>query len=458
MNGFYLLLGLYAVAGTGVSIAVMRNNRSQSDYFVGGGAIGWIVSAMTYAATTYSAFMMVGLVGLSYDTGVGALVFEMVYLVATVILLAVFGTRIWEIARAHQIVSPMELFAVYYGKPAATAGTIVAAVALIPYTAVQVIGLAVILEGYGMAFSSGVLFAVVVIGLWALLGGLRGVAITDAIQGVFMLAVAIAALLWVRDSYGAVELSTFPNEVWTPAFFINLTLPWSFFALTNPQVLQRVFILKRKEDLRKMIVLFAVFGAVFTVIVTVVGFGAKAGTLQGLLPAIAGRDRVIVELMARMGRALALPLALSIIFASVSTANSILLTLSSMFTRDVFRNRRGTGAGRLVILALTAVVGLFALTRPTTLVELSVASSRILMVFLPLLFGVFYLRRTGRWSAMLTLVGGGIAAVLLGRVIPAYSSVATLVTAALLFATGYAVDRRGSVLSATSDATISPND
>lgn len=450
MNGFYLLLGLYALAGTGVSIAVMRKNRSQSEYFVGGGTIGWIVSAMTYAATTYSAFMMVGLVGLSYATGVGALIFEMVYLVATVILLGVYGGKIWDTARTHGIVSPMELFAVYYGKPAATVGTIVAALALIPYTAVQVIGLAVILEGYGLTFSTGVLFAVVVIGLWALLGGLRGVAITDAIQGVFMLTVAIAALLWVRDSYGAVELSTFPNAVWTPAFFINLTLPWSFFALTNPQVMQRLFILKRKEDLRKMIVLFAVFGAIFTMIVTVVGFGAKAGTIQGLLPEIAGRDQVIVELMSRMGRALALPLALSIIFASVSTANSILLTLSSMFTRDVFRHRRGTGAGRVVILVLTAVVGLFALTRPTTLVELSVASSRILMVFLPLLFGVFYLKRTGPWSAMLTLIGGGVAAIALGRVIPTHSSVATLIAAGVLFAVGYTVDR---TRSASTDST-----
>ena len=174
MNGFYILLGLYAVAGTGISVAVMRKNRSQSDYFVGGGTIGWVVSAMTYAATTYSAFMMVGLVGLSYATGVGALIFELVYLVATVILLSVFGGRIWDLAREHNLVSPMELFSLRYGRPAATVGSVVAALALVPYTAVQVIGLAVILEGYGLSFTGGVLFAVVVIGLWALLGGLRG--------------------------------------------------------------------------------------------------------------------------------------------------------------------------------------------------------------------------------------------------------------------------------------------
>lgn len=442
MNSFYILLGLYALAGTGISMAVMRRNRSQNDYFVGGGAIGWVVSAMTYAATTYSAFMMVGLVGLSYATGVGALVFELVYLVATVLLLSVYGGRIWDLARRNDLVSPMELLGLRYGDRSAQLGTVIAAVALIPYTAVQVIGLAVILEGFGMAFSTGVLFAVVVIGLWALLGGLRGVAITDALQGVFMLAVATAALFWVGDRYGGMEFSTFPNQVWTPAFFVNLTLPWAFFAVTNPQVLQRVFILRRREDLSKMIILFTVFGAIYTLITTMVGFGAKAGTLAGLLPEVAQRDGVIVAVMEQMGRALAIPLALSIVFASVSTANSILLTLSSMFTRDVFRRRDSTMAGRMVIVVLTVLVGLFALTRPSTLVELSVASSRILLVFLPLLFGIFHVPAAGRVAGLATMGVGVVAAITLGILLPAHSSVATLAVVIVLFTLGTIADRR----------------
>lgn len=442
MNGFYVLLGLYAAAGTGISIAVMRRNRSQEDYFVGGGTIGWVVSAMTYAATTYSAFMMVGLVGLSYATGVGALVFEMVYLVATVLLLSFYGGRIWDLARQHDLVSPMELLGLRYGQRSAQLGTIIAGVALVPYTAVQVIGLAVILEGFGLSFSGGVLFAVIVIGLWALLGGLRGVAITDALQGVFMLAVAVGALVWVSGTYGGMEYSTFPNQVWTPAFFVNLTLPWAFFAVTNPQVLQRVFILRRRQDLPKMIVLFTIFGAIYTVITTMVGFGAKAGTLAGLLPEVAQRDGVIVAVMEQMGAVLALPLALSIVFASVSTANSILLTLSSMFTRDVFQRRNSTMAGRLVIVLLTVAVGLFALTRPSTLVELSVASSRILLVFLPLLFGVFHVPHAGRSAGLITLGVGVVAAIALGFLLPAYSSVTTLGVVVLLFGLGTLIDRR----------------
>ena len=63
------------------------------------------------------------------------------------------------------------------------------------------------------------------------------------------------------------------------------------------------------------------------------------------------------------------------------------------------------------------------------------------MVFLPLLFGVFFLRDTGRWSALATLVGGSVAAVLLGQLVPAYSSVMTLGAAIVLFAAGHVVDR-----------------
>ena len=441
MDGFYVLLGLYALAGTGVSIAVMRRNKTQGEYFVGSGTLGWVVSAMTYAATTYSAFMLVGLVGLSYASGVGALIFEAVYLVATVILLSVYGGKIWDMARRHDLVSPMELFAVRYGLLSARVGTVVASLALVPYTAVQVIGLAVIMEGFGLTYGAGVLFAVAVICVWTLLGGLRGVAITDALQGFFMLVVAVVALLWVRSEYRGVELSSFPNTVWTPRFFINLTLPWSFFALTNPQVVQRLFILRRREDLRNMIVLFALFGAIFTVIVTFVGFAAKAGTLQGLLPMVEDRDRVIVEIMVGMGRALALPLALSIVFASVSTANSILLTLSSMVTRDILGKRDSTTPGRIVILVLTALVGLFAMRRPATVIELSVSSSRVLLVFLPLLFGVFHLKRTGRWSALLPLAGGFAAVPLVERLLPSYSSLAVLGVATTLFAVGLAFDR-----------------
>lgn len=439
MNELYFLLGAYALAGTGISVAVMRRAHTGREFFLGGG-ISWVMLAMTYAATTFSAFMMVGLVGLSYVGGIGALFFELVYVASTVILLLVYGRRIWEKAQREQLVSPMELFKENYGPTTVRAASIISLFALVPYTAVQVIGLAVILESYGITYGAGVIFAVAIIGIWALLGGLRGVALTDAVQGVFMLGMAIAAMFWTFNSFQGFEVSTFPNQLWTPRFFLNLTLPWAFFALTNPQVLQRVFLLKHPGELKKMVILFATFGVLYTLLTTGIGFAARFGTEAGQFADPGSRDGVIVALMGQMARVLALPLALSIVFASVSTANSILLTLASMFTPA---DKRPT-QGRILILVLTVVVGFFALLRPNELVELSVASSRVLMVYLPLLFGVFHLKKTGPRGGLLTLVGGTILALVIGRVFPQDSSIITFVTVGVLFALGTLWDRKAS--------------
>ena len=442
MGGFYVLLGLYAAAGTGISLAVMRRGRGQRGYFVADGALGWVVAAMTYSATTFSAFMMVGLLGWSYRHGIGTLIFELVYLVSAVLLLSLLGPRIWDLARRHDLVSPMELLALRYGRWTARLGAAAAAAALVPYTSAQVMGLAIVMEGFGVTYPTGVAAASFIIAVWALIGGLRGVALTDAIQGAVMLGAAVAALVWTAGRYEGVTVSRFPNAFWSPRTFINITLPWAFFALTNPQVVQRIFVLRERRDLRRMVVLFAGFGLLYTLIVTFIGFSARFGTEQGLLPLIEDRDGVIAVLLGRMGRVLSLVVALSIVFAAVSTSNSILLTLSSMVSRDLVRRDPGVRAGRGALVALTLVIAVFALRRPGTILELSVASSRLLLVFVPLMLGVLFAPGAGKFAGLLTLGAGFPAALVLGRLVPGYSSGLTLAAVTVLFFAGLFFDRR----------------
>ncbi len=428
MSGFMVLMIIYVAAGTGIAVYAgrARSSNSQESYFIGGRGIHWIVSALTYAATTYSSFMMVGLVGLSYSTGIGSMIFELAYLVATVILLSIYGKKIWKISRDEGMVSPMELFSSKFGKPSGTAGAIVSVLALVPYTAAQVIGLSIIFGNFGISYGTGVVVAAVLICIWSLIGGLRGVALTDAVQGLFMIAVAVIALLWAGDSFGGFETSTFPNKVWTPVFFINMTLPWAFFALTNPQVVQRLFIIKDKSGFRKMIILFAVVGTAYTLITCLIGFAAKYGTINGNLAEITGRDNVIIGLIGLMGKGLGMAVALSIVFASISTSNSIILTLSSMVTRDITRNTRNLWYGRVFIIIITASVAVFAFRKTAYIVELSVSTSRILMCFLPLFFDIFHFKKGGRVTGLITIIGGAALSIVFSRMGFALSSVWTL--------------------------------
>ena len=76
MNGFLVIsavvFALCFVVGTVLALASRRFGMGTSrDYFVADYRLGGFLAAMTYTATTYLALMMVGLVGLTFMTGVG---------------------------------------------------------------------------------------------------------------------------------------------------------------------------------------------------------------------------------------------------------------------------------------------------------------------------------------------------------------------------------------------------
>ncbi len=421
MNDFIILTIFYAIAGTIVAIYARGGVTSQEDYFIGSRRIGGIVSALTYAATTYSAFMMVGLVGLSYKTGVGALGFELMYLVGTIFLLSYYAPKVWRLGKERGYVSPAELFAERYGVNTAKLATVLALIALIPYTSIQMIGVALILQkNAGLSFAMGIIVASVIVALWAFLGGLRGVAWTDAVQGVFMLIVAIIVVVWVYDYVGGFsipkELATVPNKFWTPLKFATLTLPWFFFALTNPQVFQRLFIPKDERAIKKMVVLFGTFGLIYTVLVTFLGLDLRFGTTRGVFPNIADMDKVTPTLLSLMPPWIALSLALSIIAAAVTTANSIILTLSSMVLRDVLGEKKRILYGEVIIVVLTIVVAIFAFLRVNYIVMLAVLSSTILLCQLPLILGVFHWKKGKELTGIATLLCGFTTAIVLSAI------------------------------------------
>jgi SSS family solute:Na+ symporter len=418
-TSFFVALILYIIAATLIAVYARRGIKSQEDYFIGGRNIGGFVSALTYAATTYSAFMMVGLVGFAYSTGIGSAGFELMYLVGTLFLLSYYAPKIWGLSRDKGFVTPSEIFAERYGLLVTKLIAIIALIALIPYTSAQMIGVALILEkNIQISFQTGVLFTAFLIAIWALLGGLRGVAWTDALQGLVMLLSAILVVVWIYfwgfglDSSSFMEnLSSakgvleFPNSFWTPLRFAGFVVPWFFFSLTNPQVFQRLFIPRNSRSLRKMILLFAIFGFIYTVLTTFMGLELRALTEGGVFPEVQDRDSVTPTAIQFMPEWLALLISLSIIAAAVTTSNSIILTLSSMASRDISR-KASVLAGEITVVVMTVLVALVALRKPDYIVALSVLSSTILLCQLPLILGIFHGKKGKEMTGILTLLSG----------------------------------------------------
>ncbi len=422
---FTVAILAYLIGGTALAFLARKLGiKSSADYYVAGYKLGGFLAAMTYAATTYSAFMMVGLVGLTYALGVTSLGFELVYLLATLTLLTALGPRLWRMARERGWVSPSEAVADLTGSRAlGIVLALVYLVALIPYTSAQMKGIGEIFAALGPGYWVGVVVAVALVMLWVVLAGIWSVAVTDAFQGLWMITSAAIFIAWLlsysvgngvspSDAFEALDASGL-GKVWPAAVFVGLTTPWAFFAVTNPQVLQRVFMPKDHKALRRMIYWFGLFGLAYTVLVTFAGVMARGLTAAGVIEPVTSRDAVTPTLLTHAPAPLAAVVYVSIVAAAMSTANSIILSVASSFVRDIYERRLGGSRPILVsnaVVAILAIVAaLIAWFRPANIVELSVLSSTLLLpAAAPTIIGALTPRRLGHWGLAAFLGGEAI--------------------------------------------------
>lgn len=466
----YIIMG-FAVAYT--SRGTMT--KSVTDFFLANRTIGSFVGALTYSATTYSAFMMVGLAGFTYAGGVGALGFELIYL-SGLVLAVFFGPRFWLTGKKFGYVTPSEMLSHRYdNRLVGLVAAVASLVFLIPYSAVQLMGIGYLLESVSrgsIPYMTAVVLATALSVFWAWIAGMRSVAWTDSLQALIMISVATVSVFLVtqRACGGFAGLfaqlhSRYPSWLTVPGpgffnlnAFIGLTLPWFFFCLSNPQVSQRLFVTRDLRSLRRMLTGFLVFGFVYTLVSVIWGFVARVQ-----FPALKNPDLATPTLLADprlVSPGVALLIMVSITAAAISTVDSIILTLSSMVSKDIYgtlsgstrRKHRGEGvgeksaprfedfqllAGKAFIPVFAILILLFARLRVGLISALSVASSAGLLVVVPATVGAFYWRKGTAAGALASMITGAATSVYLQltglKPLGQWPGVWTLAVSTLLF-------------------------
>ncbi|PTW03453.1 SSS family solute:Na+ symporter [Halanaerobium saccharolyticum] len=458
----YIAVILYIIAGSAVALMARREmNEGIVEYFLSGRNTGGFVAALSYSATTYSAFMMIGLAGFTYSGGVGALGFELVYL-SGLSLVAFFGPRFWLIGKKNNYVSPYEMLGDrYQNQWIAFAASLSACVFLIPYLAVQLMGVGYLLSGLSggeIPFFFGVVIAVVLAIAWALIAGMKSVTWTDSLQSLIMIVVSIIILFYViyqhlggfAEFFGS--LAALEGDVLSvpgPGFFsfktfLGLSLPWFFFSISNPQVSQRLFIPRDLKAMKTMIKGFLIFGFIYTMVSVIWGFSARL-----LIPGLSNADLATPELLASeyVPTVLALVAMIGITAAAISTIDSIMLTLSSLVVRDIFKNMednldrdqnlRQLRTAKIAILLIALLGFFFAIQELDLIATLSVAASVGLLVVVPSMFGAFFWKKATAAGSLSSIIFGSLTALYLQfsgwRPLGHWAGVWTLIVTAAVF-------------------------
>ncbi|MFD1632267.1 sodium:solute symporter family protein [Haloplanus ruber] len=381
----YLLLAL------GVGLVAYRVGGSDAeDFYLASRTLGTLVLLFTTFATLLSAFTFFGGPNLAYQAGPEwILVMGVMDGVLFAILWYVIGYRQWLIGRAREYVTLGEMLGDRFASPGLRG--LVAGVSLLwlfPYVMLQQMGAGEALRGLtggAVPYWGGAALITLFMIAYVMLAGLRGVAWTDTLQGLFMLSVLWVAVVWILGSLGGLgaatrgmvaanpDFASLGGGLYTPQFIISSAVTIAFGVTMFPQINQRFFVAKSATVLKRSFALWPVL--VLLLFVPAFMLGAWAAGLPIEVPEGANVLSVLLsEYTPGWFAALVVAGAMA---AMMSSSDSMLLSGSAYFTRDLYRpfvrpeasDRREAWIARIGVAVFALLAFAASLSRPGTLIE-----------------------------------------------------------------------------------------
>ena len=386
-----------------------RRERSLSDFYLAGRSIGLTVLLLTLFATQYSGNSLSGFPGQTYREGL-TYYMSVTFMVAIVAGYLLFAPRLFTLSRHRQFVTPGDFLRYRYRSPAIyRIGTTIFVLVLINFLLAQLIAMGHAFAGLTdgrIPYWLGVVGGAVVILIYELMGGMRAVAWTDALQGILlMLGLLIVGVLLLDVVGSPAEVlervaTVAPEKVAVPslissALWLSNLLLLGLGAPLYPQAIQRIYAARRLSELRRALAVMAFLPHVAITTVVFIGIiGIAIFPDLGRLESDQVTFRVLAFLVeARPWTYLPMLMVMMAVLAAImSTADSCLLSLSSILTKDIAgRVRRGRAIdpehlsrwGILTSIGAMLIVVPLALRPPTTLWALLVIKFELLIQLSP---------------------------------------------------------------------------
>jgi SSS family solute:Na+ symporter/sodium/pantothenate symporter len=356
--GALIFIGLYLLSMIWIGWLGMRARQENTlrDHFIGGQGVGFFVLLLTLFATQYSGNTILGFSGKAYRIGFAWLTCVH-FMTAIVVTYLLFAPKLFNLAKQHAFVTPTDYLSHRFNHRGLNLlATLIMVAALSNFFLAQLTAMGRVVEGLTTlppetAFLWGVVVLAGIMLVYETMGGFRAVAWTDVIQG-GVLALGFAVLLvLIFKEYGSMEQTTrtllkiAPEKVLPPkAPEVRSWISYIFLlgvgAALYPQAIQRIYAAKSSKTLRKSLALMAFMPlgtALIAVLAGVMAAAHLAGELKG-----AGSDAVLgvmlrhIQEQSALGYGVVVLIFAAVLGAIMSTADSSLLSISSMVTKDLY--------------------------------------------------------------------------------------------------------------------------
>lgn len=414
-----------------------RKTNDISDYMIGSRGLGPMVTALSAGASDMSGWMLMGLPGAVYSTGISSM-----WLGIGLTIGAYFNYRLLAPRfRIYTEVASDSLTVPDYlenrfkddSKMLRLVSGVIILVFFILYVSSGIVaGGKLFKDLLGLTYTSGVVVTVTIVVLYTYFGGFLAVTLTDFFQGCLMFVVLVMVPTVAYMNIG-VDPGTFVSKVKhiDPALFDILRgttlstiigfLAWGLGYFGQPHIIVRFMAIKSAKELisaRRIGIGWMAIGLL----------GAMASGLIGLVFFTSNnqplKDPEMVFL--RLGDVLFHPFITGIVLSAVlaaimSTISSQLLVCSSSITKDfylTFFNKEASEKtqmfiGRISVLIIAAFGIIFAYVPNKTILNIvGQAWAGFGSAFGPLILISLYWKRMTKWGALSGMVIGGLTVIM----------------------------------------------
>jgi sodium/proline symporter len=376
---------LLLFVGVGFSSVLVRRKQS-ADYLLAGRSLPPSLAGLSAVATNNSGYMFIGVIGFTYTTGLAALWLMLGWIVGDFLISLRVHPKLREATDRSGALTYPALLGDWHGQGHRVVRVVAAALAagfLGIYAAAQFdAGSKALHVLFGWPSELGKLIGATMVLFYCFSGGLRASVWTDAAQSVVMI-LGMAVMVWITvaeqggvagavvalDEVSPTFLDLFPPDLAFgaagPALFVIGWLFAGFAVVGQPQVMIRFMSLDEDVGLARTRVYYYLWFTSFYALATIVGLMARlilpeltdvnvAEDTELALPALA--NAMLPGVLA--GLVLA-----GLFAATISTADSLILTCSAALSRDLApaerRSYLATRAATLLVIVVALVVALW---------------------------------------------------------------------------------------------------
>ena len=441
-----LAIAIYLIAMLGVGVWFAKRNNSVDDFYLGGRKLGPFVTAMSAEASDMSSWLLMGLPGVAYLTGLAEASWTAIGLaIGTYINWLIVARRIRRYSNRLDAITVPQFFSKRWGDERNLLSAIAAVVIIIffvPYLASGFSACGKLFASlFGVEYIAAMLISAAVIVVYTVMGGFLAASFTDLIQSIIMTVALVVVLGFgvvnaggmdavldnARSMAGYLSLS----NIYDPAtggsnpyslLTICSLLAWGLGYFGMPHILLRFMAIEEEKKLtlsRRVATTWVVISMGVAIIIGVVGSGmTKAGALEQL----ADSETIIVRIASLISNhgvfaALVAGVILAgILAATMSTADSQLLAASSSVSQNLaveffhlkISGKKSVFVARATMVCVSLLAAFLARDPDSSVFRVvSFAWAGFGAAFGPTVLFALFWKRSTKWGALAGMVAGG---------------------------------------------------